>query len=108
MGALFGDLYGISENGIKLPLAFGFYNRIGAAANTVHIDGVSEDNSGSLITNVKIVPLGSIFPYSVKENGETKKFSNDLLLNFDMDTRLLVIDYVISGVKGKMLVYYVD
>lgn len=108
LGALPGDLYGVSENGIKLPLAFGFYNRIGAAANTVDIDGVSEDNSGMLRTNVKIVPLGSIFPYSIKENGETKKFSNDLLLDFDRDTRLLVIDYVISGVNGKILVYYVD
>lgn len=108
MGILPGGMYGVSENGIKLPLAFGFYNRIGAAADTLRADGVLEDNSGGLIIDVKIVPLGSIFPYSVKENGETKKFSNDLLLDFDRDTRLLVIDYVISGVNGKILVYYVD
>lgn len=108
MGAIPGYLYGDSENGIKLPLAFGFYNRIGAAANTLEADGVTKNNEGSLITNIKIVPLGSIFPYSVKENGEIKKFSNDQLLSFDKDTRLLVIDYVVSGVKGKMLVYYVD
>lgn len=108
IGILPGGMYGVSENGIKLPLAFGFYNRIGAAADKLRADGVTKDNEGSIIIDGKTIPLGHIFPYSIKENGETKKFSNDLLLDFDRDTRLLVIDYVISGVNGKILVYYVD
>lgn len=108
MDILPGGMYGVSENGIKLPLAFDYFNRIGAAADIIQADGVSKDNSGGLITNPKIIPLGKIFPHSVKENGETKKFNNDQLLDFDRDTRLLVIDYVISGVNGKILVYYVD
>lgn len=103
------SLYGISEDETEFPLAFNSYNLIGAAATTISEDSVrKDDSSGRFVRDCKIIPLGNIFPYIVKGNGETKKIISQFAYKFDKDTRLLVIDYVISGVKGKMLVYYVD
>ena len=107
------NLVAKSDKGYDLPVQFCYPNSIGAAAPT-NISNI-KTKSGDVITsyNTGIIPLGKIKPYTIDKDGNIKYFGDEFTNPgnnhqlFDDDISLMVIDYTLCRIKGKILVYLV-
>ena len=98
-----------SDKGYDIPVQFCYYNQIGAAAPKDISN--KKTMSGDVITSYinDIIPLGKIKAYTINKDGNIKYIDNSITspCEFDDDVSLMVIDFTLCRIKGKILVYLV-
>lgn len=104
------DMFGRTKEGIELPLSFYFYNSIGVGYSTIYEDSVDKSGeAGVLKTKPNLIPLGVVKTYTVDKDGNKKLFTNYISSSksFEKDVKMLIFEYTINRVKGKILVYFI-
>lgn len=104
------DIYVTNDDGFKFPVEIGVVNTVGVPYIIIEENSVEKDETGYFSITGDTIYLGKAKGYMIDDDGNKEPLQNENLSWFtdvNTNTDILLIEYTVKKLRGRILIYLV-